>query len=145
MTSTSMVDQRRWTEFLFYPTGWVFGVIDSRPAAEAALHALVAAGYPLDALATWQGADGAAVIDPTGNAHGLLAHLWRLAQRSTEDRRLIERYAEEAQKGHICIGVHVGFHAPKDHDHGRARDLLKAHGAHHVIYCGLMAVEELDV
>ena len=25
---TSMVDQRRWTEFLFYPTGWVFGVID---------------------------------------------------------------------------------------------------------------------
>ena len=70
MTSMSMVDQRRWTEFLFYPTGWVFEVIDSRPAAEAALHALVAAGYPLDGLATWQGADGAAAIDPTGNAHG---------------------------------------------------------------------------
>ena len=140
---TSMVDQRRWTEFLYYPTGWVFGVIDSHPAAEAALNTLVAAGYPLDALATWQGQDGAAVIDPTGKAHGLLAHLWRLAQRSTEDSHLIERYALEAQQGHICIGVHVGLHAPKDHDQGRARDLLKTHGGHHIIYCGLMAVEEL--
>ena len=136
----SLVDELRETRFRYWPTSFLYGVVESRDDAESALASLLAAGVPVDHLQTWHGPSCRETIDPTGESHSRMARLWRMLEKATPERQLLDRYAEEVERGHVCIGVRCGS--------GEGRKvvvaLLEQHGGRLLSYFAVGSVERLS-
>ena len=145
-TATSSTSPRRLVDalqdpvFRYWPSFYLYGVVDSTEAAELALIDLLAAGVPEDQLHTWHGPAGAAAIDPSGQKHGRMARLWRALEKATGERELLEHYAREVERGHVGIGVHCGAG-----DGLRVlTEILRKHGGHLISYFSVGSVERLS-
>ncbi len=139
-TPPSLVEKLQDPAFHYWPASYLYGVVDSTAAAELALVDLLAAGVAEDQLHTWYGPAGVAAIDPTGQKHGRMARLWRALESVTGERELLERYANEVERGHVGIGVHCG-----SGDGLRVlTDILRKHGGHLITYFSAGSVERLS-
>jgi len=135
----SLVDQLQATTFPYWPASYLYAVIDDPGAAEAALADLVAIGIPKDQMRTLVGASGKETIDPTGERHNRAARLWRAMERATPERGLIERYAKEAEQGHVCVGVRC-----RTGDRDTVAGILRRRGGHLLSYFSIGSVERLS-
>ena len=135
-----LVDELQDPTFNYWPSFYLYAVVDSTEAAELALVDLLGAGVKEDQLHTWHGPAGAAAIDPTGHSHGRMARLWRALEKVTRERELLEHYASEVESGHVRIGVQVRS--------GEKRrlltEILQKHGGHLISYFSVGSVERLS-
>ena len=80
-----------------------------------------APGTPHLAWAGWQD-----VLDPSGVNHGRAAQIWRRLEKVMPERDLLDRYGDEVEHGHVCIGVRCGSRDSRDLVAG----VLGRHGGH---------------
>jgi nucleotide-binding universal stress UspA family protein len=135
-----LVEELQDRDFHYWPSSYLHGIVDSIDEAESALGDMLAAGLAKDQLHTWFGPDGSAAIDPTGRNHGRMARLWRSLERATPERELLERYANEVDAGHVCIGVQIG--SPEAVR--VAAGILEHHGGRLLSYFSVGSVERLS-
>lgn len=135
-----LVDELQDPVFHYWPSFYLYSVVDSIEAAELALVDLLALGVTENQLHTWYGPAGAAAIDATGRKHGPIARLWRALERATGERELLEYYASEVESGHVVIGIQCGS--------GERRrvltETLRKHGGHLISYFSAGSVERLS-
>ena len=122
-----------------FPYNSVVGIIDDRAQLEAAVQALLAAGFAEAEVRVLAGAAGVRQIDATGERKGLLARLFRLVDALGEEREHTARHVAALEAGHFVVTVD----APDDQAKGRARDALAAHGGHFISYYSRWATEDL--
>ena len=101
---------------------------------------MLTAGLGKHQLHTWYGHDGAVAIDPTGRHHGRMARLWRALEKATPERDLLERYANEVNAGHVCIGVQIASLEAAQVLAG----ILRQHGGHSISYFSKGSVQRLN-
>jgi hypothetical protein len=128
--------------FVSYPTKRVVGTIADATNAEAAVDALLQAGFEREAIEVLQGERGLHRLDPTGAEHGLLAHFQRrLIQFAGDLEELsLKRFAEDVRAGKLVVMVL----AKKRQTRNMAADILNAHGAEYIGYFSRWFWESLD-
>jgi hypothetical protein len=128
--------------FVSYPTRRVVGTIADATDAEAAVEALLQAGFEREAIEVLQGENGLHRLDPTGAEHGLIAQFQRrLIQFAGDLEELsLKRHAEGLRAGKIVVMVL----AKKRHQRNVAADILNAHGAEFIGYYSRWFWESLD-
>jgi len=129
------------SDFIYYPTNKVVGIIDDPDDAEAAVSDLEAAGFTADEIEILTGQEGAHRIDSTGRKHGLLPRIVRTIQKlGNYELDHIRRHEQELLAGHFGIGV-----TAKEEDHReRVRQILKSHNGHFINFYGEWAMQRLD-
>jgi hypothetical protein len=129
------------SDFIYYPTDKVVGIIDDPDDAEAALSDLEVAGFTAEEIEVLTGEEGAHRIDPTGRKHGLLPRIVRSIQKlGNYESDHVMRHEQELLAGHFGIGVT----AKKEEDRERVRQILKAHNGHFINFYGRWAMQRLD-
>jgi hypothetical protein len=129
------------SDFIYYPTDKVVGIIDDPDDAEAALSDLEVAGFTVEEIEVLTGEEGAHRIDSTGRKHGVLPRIVRSIQKlgNYESDHVI-RHEQELLAGHFGIGVT----AKKEQDRERVKQILKAHNGHFINFYGTWAMQRLD-
>jgi hypothetical protein len=133
-----LVDELRDRTFHYWPSSYLYAVVDSREKAESALQRLVQTGAPRESLRTWHGEGAEETIDPSGSRHGRGARIWRSLEKLTGEHDLFADYATEVRGGHVVIGVRCGSEGKEI-----AADILRAHGGHRMAYLSVGSVERL--
>jgi uncharacterized protein (TIGR02246 family) len=124
--------------FIPYPTNRVVGTIADAEHADAAVEALVAAGFERQAIDVLHGAQDLSRLDPTGAEHGVLERLQRALIRAggpAEEHKHLMHHVGDLRAGRIVIMVL----APERHRRSIAGDILEAHGAEFVGFYGRWA------
>jgi hypothetical protein len=134
-----IIEKERADKFIGYPTNNLFSIIDDSVDAEEALQALAVAGFG-DETQVFHGEEGAHRIDASGAAHGWLAQLRRLHQKTTVEREQAEQYEQAVLQGHCVIAVHTGDPERRE----EARQILKGHGGHFINYYGRFGIRGLE-
>jgi predicted SnoaL-like aldol condensation-catalyzing enzyme len=129
--------------FIPYPTNRVVGTIAEPQDAQAALEALLQAGFDGRDVDILHGEEGLHRLDPTGSKHGFLAQfqrtLIRIAGPVAEFKHL-SRHVEDVRAGRFVIMVL----AKEREKRNLAADILNAHGADFVGFYGTWAWQSLD-
>jgi hypothetical protein len=129
------------SDFIYYPTDKVVGIIDDPDDAQAAVSDLKAAGFTADEIEVLAGEQGARRIDSTGREHGVLARIVRSIQKiGNYESDHVKRHEQELLAGHFGVGVT----AKKEKDRERVRQILKSHNAHFINFYGRWAMQRLD-
>jgi hypothetical protein len=120
--------------------GRLFAVLDSADAVEAARAALVAAGLEPASIETFEGPDGAAAFDPSGERHGPLGRLYRIVEFSWADQAPDFAWYEAAvREGHVVMSVRVRGQRHVAH----AARIIEDHGGHFINHFGWFETQEL--
>jgi hypothetical protein len=122
-----------------FPYNSVVGILDDEARLEAALEALLAAGFAEAEVRVLAGAAGVRQIDAKGERKGLLARLFRLVDAMGEEREHTARHVAALEAGHFVVTVET----PDDGAKARARDALAAHGGHFISYYSRWTTEDL--
>jgi hypothetical protein len=129
--------------FVPYPTNRVVGTIQAAPEAQAAIQALLQAGFERDDVDVLHGESDVQRLDPTGAAHGFLAQFQRVLMRnvaSVEDYEHLMQHVADVRAGRFVVMVRV---KAADERH-LAADILTSHGAASVGFFGRWAWESLQ-
>jgi hypothetical protein len=115
-------------------------VLDSAADVEAARIALVAAGVDSGEIETFEGPDGAAAFDPSGERHGWLGRFYRILEFSWADQAPDFAWYEAAvREGHVVVSVRVKGQRHVAH----AAKILEDHGGHFINHLGWFETQEL--
>lgn len=128
--------------FIPYPTNRVVGTVAEARSAEAAITALLQAGFESDGVDILHGEEGLHRLDPGGAAHGFLAQFQRTLLRTAapaEEYKHLTHHVEDVKAGRFVIMVL----APPREQRMVAADILNAHGAEFVAFYGRWAWEGL--
>ena len=127
------------SDFIYYPTNKVVGIIDDPNDAKAALLDLKAAGFTADEIEVLTGEEGAHRIDVTGEDHGPLARFVRSVQKvlGHYEPVHVRRHEQEFLAGHYGIGVT----AKKPEAREKVCQILKSHNGHFINFYGEWAME----
>ena len=128
--------------FISYPTNRVVGTVADAEHAEAAVTALVAAGFDRQSVDVLRGDDDLARLDPAGVEHGWLERLQRALIRTggpVEEYKHLSRHVEDVRAGRVVIMVL----APERERRIVAADILNEHGAEFVGFYGRWAWQGL--
>ena len=103
------------------------------------LRALADAGFEQERIDVFQGAEGAARLDPEGRHHGLWVRFRRyLEGKFDEGHEVLHRAEETLQSGGTVVEVFTnGEPAKKD----RVAEVLKAAGGTDILYWGRLMTE----
>jgi uncharacterized protein (TIGR02246 family) len=127
--------------FIPYPTNRVVGIVGDTRKANAALEALIRAGFAREDIEILHGEEDLQRLDPTGADHGLFAQVHRTLIRSLELEQFkqLTHHVEAVRAGRFVIMVLAKRRALRM----VAADILHQHGAELVEYYGRWACEEL--
>ena len=128
--------------FIPYPTNRVVGTIADAEHADAAVKALVEAGFDRHSIDVLHGEEDLSRLDPTGAEHGVLERLQRAVIRTggpVEEYKHLMHHVEDVRAGRWVIMVL----APKREARTVAGDILSVHGAEFVGFYGRWAWEGL--
>lgn len=128
--------------FIPYPTNRVVGTIADAEHADAAVKALVKAGFDRQSIDVLHGHEDLIRLDPTGAEHGVLERLQRALIRTggpAEEHKHLMHHVEDVRAGRFVIMVL----APELDGRSVAADILNAHGAEFVGFYGRWAWQEL--
>ena len=95
------------SDFIAYPSGYIFAVIDDPGDSEELERELAEDGFDRSELLCLTGEEGARRIDASGRGHGLFARLVRLLEYTDDSRLHAEEYERQARAGHLVVGVHA--------------------------------------
>lgn len=126
-----------------YPEQHVVAVVETGPAAGAALDALAGAGFLESELRVLHGPDEAERLEAGTGRRGLLDRVLRFAERigiRNDELAAKNQYEDALRNG----GYVVLVLAPTDERKDRAATLLAARGARLVNYFGRFAIERLS-
>jgi uncharacterized protein (TIGR02246 family) len=126
--------------FIPYPTNRVVGTIAEAEYAEAAIEALVEAGFDRHRIDVLHGEEDLSRLDPTGAEHGVLEWLQRKLIRTggpVEEYKHLMHHMDDVRAGRWVIMVL----APERTARTVAGDILSAHGAEFVGFYGRWAWE----
>ena len=129
--------------FVPYPTNRVVGTIQTAPEAQAAIQALLLAGFERDGIDVLHGESDVQRLDPTGTSHGFFAQFQRAlvgTASSAEEYGHLKQHVEDVRAGRFVVMVRV---KATDQRH-RAADILTSHGASSVGFFGRWAWESLQ-
>jgi len=106
----------------------VVAVIDDHAEAERAVEALVDAGFPRDGTRAWRS-------EFVMKNHEYYLQQQSLLQRigsaiSAQESAIGQRFGDAASKGHSIVTIE----AREQEEAHRARDVLREHGAHEIVY-----------
>jgi len=116
------------------PKDSVSGVIATEADTEAAVQALVDAGFSMgqEGILIFQGEEGARQIDVRGEQHGFLAKLLRTAQALTNELDHVQNLEKELLAGRYLLLVHASTPEARL----QAKDILEAHNGSFVTTYG---------
>ena len=137
------VDPHEPGDFIPYPTHRVVGTIAEPKAAQAAIEALLSAGFEQEDIDILHGENDLHRLDPTGAEHGFLTRFQRTLIRTAgpaEEFRHLKHHVEDVRAGRFVIMV-LAKEREKRH---LAADLLNSHGAEFVGFYGRWAWQALD-
>ena len=126
--------------FISYPTNRVVGTIADAKHAEAAVEALVEAGFDRQSIDVLHGEEDLSRLDPKGAEHGVLEWLQRKLIRTAgpvEEYKHLMHHVEDVRAGRWVIMVL----APQREARTVVGDILSAHGAEFVGFYGRWAWE----
>jgi uncharacterized protein (TIGR02246 family) len=128
-------------DFIRYPTNRVVGTIGEAAKADAAIEALLRAGFARADIDILHGEEDIHRLDPTGVEHGYLAQFQRtlISSFDTEEYRHLTHHVEDVRAGRFVIMVLTRRRALRM----VAADILHEHGAEFVGFYGRWAVAEL--
>jgi uncharacterized protein (TIGR02246 family) len=128
-------------DFIRYPTNRVVGTIADAPKAEAAIDALLRAGFNREDIDILHGEKDVHRLDPTGVDHGFLAQFQRTLIRTfeLEEFKHLTHHVEDVRAGRYVIMVL----AKRRMQRITAADILHQHGAEFVEFYGRWTCEEL--
>jgi uncharacterized protein (TIGR02246 family) len=128
-------------DFIRYPTNRVVGTIHEAAKAEAAIDALLSAGFDRKDIDILHGDGDLHRLDPTGADHGFLAQFQRTLIRSLEleEYKHLTHHVEDVRAGRFVIMVLTKRRPQRV----QAADILHRHGAESVTFYGRWAYEEL--
>lgn len=136
---TAAITGRR--DFIRYPTNRVVGTVADATQAEAALAALLKAGFGRPEIEVLHGEQDVQRLDPTGAERGFLAQFQRTLIRAfeLEEFKHLTHHLEDVRAGRFVIMVL----ARRRGQRMVAADILHRYGAEFVGFYGRWAVEEL--
>ena len=126
--------------FIPYPTNRVVGTIADAEHAEAAVEALVEAGFDRQSIDVLHGEEDLSRLDPKGAEHGVIEWLQRKLIRTAgpvEEYKHLMHHVEDVRAGRRVIMVL----APEREARTVVGDILSAHGAEFVGFYGRWAWE----
>ena len=129
-------------DFIPYPTNRVVGTVADATNAQAAINALLQAGFNEHDIDILHGEAGAQRLDPEGVEHGFLARFQRTLIRTAgpaEEYTHLMRHVEDVDAGRFVIMVL----AKQRERRTLAADILNAHGADFVGFYGRWSWEGL--
>jgi uncharacterized protein (TIGR02246 family) len=128
-------------DFIPYPTNRVVGTVGDASKAEAAIDALLKAGFDRKDIDILHGEQDLQRLDPTGAEHGFLAQFQRTLIRSLdlEEFKHLTHYVEDVRAGRFVIMVLTKKRVLRI----VAADILHQFGAEFVGFYGRWACEEL--
>ena len=124
--------------FIPYPTNRVVGTIADADQTDAAVAALVNAGFERESIDVLHGEQDLSRLDPQGTQHGILERLQRALIRTggpAEEHRHLLHHADDLRAGRFVVMVL----APERDRRTVAGDILDAHGAEFVGFYGRWA------
>jgi len=128
--------------FIPYPTNRVVGTIADAEHADAAVKALLKAGFDRQSIDVLHGDEDLSRLDPRGAEHGVLQRLQRALIRTgapAEEHKHLMHHVEDVRAGRFVIMVL----APEREGRTVAADILNAHGAEFVGFYGRWAWQEV--
>jgi hypothetical protein len=125
--------------FVGYPKDYVLGIFPGHLQAEAAVGALISAGFGEADLIILTRPDDAKKVDADGTEHGVAA----AAERTVEelgDKDTLDEYSKALKSGGSVVGAHT------EHKEQRlvANEAMQQHGGQSIRYFGSFVVEDLD-
>lgn len=129
-------------DFISYPTNRVVGTVADAGIAQAAITALLQAGFGKQDIDILHGETGAQRLDLDGAEHGFLAQFQRTLIRTgahVEEYRHLANHLADLRAGRFVIMVL----APKREQRLLAADVLNSHGSGFVAFYGRWAWEGL--
>lgn len=125
--------------FVGYPKDYVLGIFPGHVQAEAAVGALITAGFGEADLIILTRPDDAKKVDADGTEHGVVA----AAERTVEelgDKDTLDEYSKALQGGSSVVGAHT------EHKEQRlvASDAMQQTGGASIRFFGSFVVEDLD-
>ena len=129
--------------FIPYPTNRVVGTIADAEQSDAAVKALVEAGFDRQSIDVLHGDEDLNRLDPTGAEHGVIERLQRALIRTggpAEEYKHLMHHVEDVRAGRFVIMVL----APQREERTVAADILNEHGAEFVGFYGRWAWQELS-
>jgi predicted SnoaL-like aldol condensation-catalyzing enzyme len=130
-------------EFIPYPTHRVVGTIQDPKDAQAAIEALLRAGFAPQDVEVLHGEEDLRRLDPTGAEHGFLAQVQRTLIRlagPVEEWAHLRRHVDDVRAGRFVVMVLAKERDKRD----VAADILSSHGAEFIGFYGRWAYQSLD-
>lgn len=139
MTMKSASADRR--DFIVYPTNRVVGTVADAAKAQAAVDALLQAGFDRRHIDVLHGEEALHRLDSTGAEHGLFSQFHRSFIRTfeLEEFKQLTHHVEDIRAGRFVITVLTKRRALRI----LAADILHQHGAEFVGFYGRWASQEL--
>jgi len=125
-------------DFISYPTNRIVGTVPDAARAEAALDALLRAGFEREDVDTLHGEEDMQRLDPTGAEHGVLEQFQRALIRiagPVEEYRHLMNHVDDIREGRFVIMVL----AKRREQRMIAADILNANGAEFIGFYGRWA------
>lgn len=125
--------------FIGYPKDYVLGIFPGHIQAEAAVGALITAGFGEADLIILTRPDDAKKVDADGTEHGVVA----AAERTVEelgDKDTLDEYSKALKSG----GSVVGAHTEQKEQRLVASEAMQLTGGQSIRYFGSFVVEDLD-
>lgn len=129
------------TDFIRYPTNRVVGTVGDANKAQAAIDALLRAGFEREDIDILHGDGDLRRLDPTGAEHGFLAQFQRTLIRAfeLEEFKHLAHHVEDVRAGRFVIMVLTRRRGMRI----VASDILHQHGSEFVGFYGRWAYEDL--
>jgi uncharacterized protein (TIGR02246 family) len=127
-------------DFVPYPTNRVVGTVADADHAQAAINALLQAGFGRDDIDILHGEEGLQRLDPTGAEHGFLAQFQRTVLRTAapaEEYKHLMHHVDDVRAGRFVIMVL----ARRREQRMVAADVLDGNGAEFIAFYGRWAWE----
>jgi uncharacterized protein (TIGR02246 family) len=127
--------------FIAYPTNRVVGTIGNADQARAAIDALLQAGFARENIDILHNEEDLERLDPSGTAHGFLAHFHRTLIRTfdLEEFKHLTQYVEALRAGLFVIMVLAKRRSLRI----SAADILHRYGADFVEFYGRWSCEDV--
>jgi len=129
------------SDFIAHPTNRVVGTVADAVKGQAAVEALLQAGFDRQDIEVLHGDEGLHRLDPNGSEHGFFAHVQRTFIRTfeLEEFKQLTHHVEDIRAGRFVITVLTKKRILRI----LAADILHQHGAEYVGFHGRWASHEL--
>ena len=129
------------SDFIAHPTNRVVGTVADAVKGQAAVEALLQAGFDRQHVEVLHGDEGLHRLDPNGSEHGFFAHVQRTFIRTfeLEEFKQLTHHVEDIRAGRFVITVLTKKRILRI----LAADILHQHGAEYVGFHGRWASHDL--